>query len=73
LNRTSEAIPELALATRLAPQNSSFHLNLARAYQKDGQTALAAKEIAAFNAIESKRAQQQPAQPMPAPPPPNKP
>jgi tetratricopeptide (TPR) repeat protein len=55
LNRTSEAIPELALATRLAPQNSSFHLNLARAYQKRGDKALATKEIATFNALESKK------------------
>ena len=56
LNRTTEAIPELALAARLAPQNSSFHLNLARAYQKVGQKALAAKEMATFNLLESKKA-----------------
>jgi tetratricopeptide (TPR) repeat protein len=56
LNRTPEAIPELALATRLSPQNSSFHLNLARAYQKSGNKTLAAKEVATFNQLESKRA-----------------
>jgi Flp pilus assembly protein TadD len=60
LNRTPEAIPELALATRLAPQNSGFHLNLARAYQKTGNKALAAKEIATFNELESKKAQPKP-------------
>ncbi len=57
LNRTPEAIPELALATHLAPLNSSFHLNLARAYQKSGDKTLAAKEIATFNELESKKAQ----------------
>jgi len=56
LNRTQEAIPELVLATRLAPQNSGFHLNLARAYQKGGDKALATKEIATFNELESKKA-----------------
>jgi tetratricopeptide (TPR) repeat protein len=57
LNRTKEAIPELALATHLAPQSSSFHLNLARAYQKAGDKTLAAKEMATFNQLESKKAQ----------------
>ena len=57
LNRTAEAVPELALATQLSPKNSSFHLNLARAYQKAGDKTLAAKEMAAFNELESKRTQ----------------
>ena len=55
LNRTTDAMPELALATRLAPKSASFHLDLARAYQKAGDKALAAKEIAAFNQLESKK------------------
>jgi tetratricopeptide (TPR) repeat protein len=63
LNRTSEAIPELVLATRLAPESSGFHLNLARAYQKNGDKALAAKEIAAFNELSSKKAASQPQAP----------
>ena len=57
LNRPKEAIPELALATRLAPGSASFHLNLARAYQKAGNKTLAAKEIATFNLLESKKPQ----------------
>jgi tetratricopeptide (TPR) repeat protein len=56
LNQIPQAIPELALATRLAPQNSSFLLNLARAYQKTGDKAQAAKEMAIFNQMESKGA-----------------
>lgn len=63
LNRTSEAIPELVLATRLAPESSGFHLNLARAYQKNGDKTLAAKEIAAFNELSSKKAPSQPQAP----------
>jgi tetratricopeptide (TPR) repeat protein len=55
LDRTSEAIPELLLATRLAPESSGFHLNLARAYQKNGDKALAAKEVAAFNQLANKQ------------------
>jgi len=63
MNRTAEGIPELAQATRLLPRNSSFHMNLARAYQKAGETILAQKEIATFNVLEKKRAEQQPAAP----------
>ena len=55
LNRASDAVPELALATRLAPKSASFHLDLARAYQKAGDKTLAAKEIATFNQLESKQ------------------
>jgi len=57
LDRTDEAVPELALATRLSPQNASFHLDLARAYQKAGDKALAAKEVAAFNQLEARKTQ----------------
>jgi tetratricopeptide (TPR) repeat protein len=64
-NRTADAIPELVLATRYGPMNSGFHLNLARAYQKQGETTLAQKEIATFNELEKKRAEQQPAAPAP--------
>jgi len=60
LNRPSDAIPELVTATRLAPRNSTFHLQLARAYQKSGDTALATKEMAAFNDLEKKRTEAQP-------------
>jgi tetratricopeptide (TPR) repeat protein len=59
LNRPADAIPELVTATRLAPGNSTFHLQLARAYQKSGETALATKEMAAFNDLEKKRAEAQ--------------
>jgi tetratricopeptide (TPR) repeat protein len=57
LDRTTDAVPELALAARLVPQSPSFHLDLARAYQKAGDKALAAKEMATFNQLESKRVQ----------------
>ena len=59
LNRPADAIPELVIATRLAPRNSTFHLQLARAYQKTGDTAMATKEMAAFNDLEKKRAEAQ--------------
>ncbi len=55
LDRTTDAVPELALAARLVPQSASFHLDLARAYQKAGDKALAAKEMATFNQLESKK------------------
>jgi tetratricopeptide (TPR) repeat protein len=63
LDRAPEAISELSEAVRLSPENSSFHLNLARAYQKAGESALAQKEIASFNELEKKKAEQQPSKP----------
>jgi tetratricopeptide (TPR) repeat protein len=59
MNRPADAISELMTATRLAPRNPTFHLQLARAYQKSGETALATKEMAAFNDLEKKRAEAQ--------------
>lgn len=58
LDRTTEALPELEKATQMSPNNSGFHLQLARAYQKTGATESAKKEIAAFNELEAKKAQQ---------------
>ncbi len=66
LNRTSDAIVELTQATGLAPKIASFHLDLARAYQKAGDKVLAEKEVATFTQLQSKKTSA-PVQP-PAPP-----
>jgi len=63
MDKTSEAIPELLLATQLAPTNIPFHMNLARAYQRAGQTEEASKEIAIFNELQKKQAARQPDSP----------
>jgi tetratricopeptide (TPR) repeat protein len=65
--QNKDAIPELVLATKLAPNHAEFHLNLARAYQKAGETTLAQKEIATFNELEKQKAEQQPTAPPPNP------
>ena len=56
MNRPADAIPELVTATRLAPRNSTFHLHLARAYQKMGEKSLAGKEMTTFNDLEKEHA-----------------
>jgi tetratricopeptide (TPR) repeat protein len=66
MNRPADAIPELLAATRLAPGDSIFHLQLGRAYQKTGDKVLAEKEIAAYTELEKKAAQQESLNPIPA-------
>jgi tetratricopeptide (TPR) repeat protein len=57
IGKTSEAVPELEQATRLAPNIVDFHMNLARAYQKEGNSKMAAKELAVFKDLDNKRNQ----------------
>ncbi len=57
MGKTSEAVPELEEATRLAPNIVDFHMNLARAYQKEGKSTMAAKELAVFKDLDNKRNQ----------------
>jgi tetratricopeptide (TPR) repeat protein len=49
--RYTEAIPELRNATRLEPDLAQGHYRLAQAYQRTGQKALAAKELAIFEQL----------------------
>lgn len=56
MDRPKDAILELLAATRIAPRNSTFHLQLAHAYRKAGETTSANKEMATFKQLEATRA-----------------
>jgi tetratricopeptide (TPR) repeat protein len=55
--RYPEAIRELRTAVRLEPALAQAHYRLARAYQRTGQRALAARELEAFQRLKDREAQ----------------
>ena len=60
MDRTTRGIAELALASRLAPKDATFHLNLAQAYQRAGKAQMAKKEFATFRDLQEKKSRSQP-------------
>jgi tetratricopeptide (TPR) repeat protein len=55
--RHKEAIPELQSAARLEPDLAQAHYRLAQAYQRTGQTVLAAKEMEIFERLSARTPQ----------------
>jgi Flp pilus assembly protein TadD len=53
MNQSTIGLRELERACQLSPQDATFHLNLAQAYQRAGKSALAAKEFAVFRRLQN--------------------
>ena len=61
--RYTEAILELRHAARLEPDLAQAHYRLAQAYQRTGQTALAAKELEIFERLSARTSRSEPRAP----------
>jgi len=55
---SADGIHELEVAVRLAPSIASAHFNLAQAYQKEGKSAEAEREFAAFKKLDQQKEEQ---------------